>query len=131
MPRHFQNRPLVRPLVPLALAAAFAMTALQGAAFAAAPERPALDPGRSVTVDARGLDLASPAGVAAFDRRIETAALRACRPDDVRSLRADAVAAQCRREAVAAARAPRDAMVARAERGLLTASRIEIAPGVN
>lgn len=131
MPRLLQGFPPIRPLVPLALAAAVAVTALQGAAFAATPERPSAAATRSVMVDARGLDLASPAGAAVFDRRIETAARRACRPDDMRNLTARAAAAQCRREAVAAARAPRDAMVARAERGLPTASRIEMAPGVN
>lgn len=117
----------IRPLVPLALVAAFAMTALQGAAFAAAPEAPT----RSVTVDARGLDLTSAAGVAAFDERIETAARRACRPADARDLKAQTIAAQCAREAVAAARAPRDALVARAEGGARLASRIEVLPAVN
>ncbi len=117
-----------RPLVPLALAAALAMTALQGAAFAATAPAAAT---RSVMVDARGLDLASAAGVAAFDKRIEIAARRACMPADVRNLKAQAIAAECRREAVAAARAPRDAMVARAESGVRSASRISVLPAAN
>lgn len=127
MTRLFLRHLRFSPLVPLSLAAALAMTALQGAAFAAAPAAPT----RTISVDARGLDLTGAAGRAGLDERIETAARRACRPDDMRDLNAAAFAAACQREAVAAARGARDALVARAESGARSASRIEVLPATN
>lgn len=73
---------------PLILAAAVCST-LTVAAPALAGDH------RTMAVSAAGIDLASPAGVAMLQARVETAARRVCAPEDWRDARQAADAREC------------------------------------
>ncbi|WP_448579862.1 UrcA family protein [Thermaurantiacus sp.] len=103
----FQTRPSF-----LALVAAIALTGLQTAAFAG---ENGLPNARTVEVRTADLNLASPEGRAALDRRIDIASRRVCQAPDARSVRGLAKIRTCEEAALASARVQRDLIVARAE----------------
>ncbi|KAB7645567.1 UrcA family protein [Polymorphobacter fuscus] len=84
----------------------FTMLALAGAA--AAVEQ------RSVQVSYAGLDLATPAGAAIFQQRIDSAVRSICAPA-ISGVRGVADSQNCRREAAAGARAQQRRVIADAQ----------------
>jgi len=100
------------PIVPLALVAAIAASLVPAAAFAGTEQLPW---GRTISVTAVGLDLATADGRSALDARIARAAKRVCAPDDLRDLAAMANRARCEMVAVESASGQRAALFARAE----------------
>jgi UrcA family protein len=98
---------MMKSIVPWALAAAIAVTGFQTAAFAGTPAK-------SVEVRVSGLDLANPAGQAAFDRKLRSAARQVCSFGGYQDLRSQTAERACEARAIADAQPKRDALVAAA-----------------
>jgi UrcA family protein len=117
---------MFRSIAPLALAAAIAVAGLQTAAFASPAGQ------RVAEVETADLDLASPAGQATLDTRLDRAARLVCRAANPRDLREVAASKQCTETARTTAGAMRDQLVARAmERSARTAGTPPKDPSVN